>query len=190
MESQIPVKLAGMLEKLETATRAIQSQIEFTRVYQNLGTHEPQWQNINRAIPLELVPDTVRVTTDLPAVEVYADPMLKKVFTNLLDNSLRHGGKVTTVKVLGINPRKASLYSGRMTGSVLRQEKGKDLRIFGMAKTPGLVFSSRGRFSPSPVLPSGKREYRERAHDSRLPFHRGNTGSPMSCRARNPDTMA
>src|SRR5208337_3829717 len=101
MESPIPVRLTEMLEKLETATRAIQSQIEFTRVYQNLGTHEPQWQNIDRAIPLELIPDNVRVITDLTAVEIYADPILKKVFTNLLDNSLRHGGKVTTVRVFG-----------------------------------------------------------------------------------------
>jgi hypothetical protein len=32
--------------KIEYATRAIRSQIEFTRIYQDLGSREPQWQDL------------------------------------------------------------------------------------------------------------------------------------------------
>jgi signal transduction histidine kinase len=37
---------------------------------------------------------------DVQGVEVMADPLLAKVFLNLLDNSVRHGGGVTKVSLL------------------------------------------------------------------------------------------
>jgi len=40
----------------------------------------------------------VRVLTDLAGLEVYADPMVQKVFYNLIDNAVRHGGAVTEVR--------------------------------------------------------------------------------------------
>ncbi|HOL40517.1 MAG TPA: ATP-binding protein, partial [Methanospirillum sp.] len=36
---------------------------------------------------------------DLQNLEMYADPLLPKVFENLLDNTLRHGIEVTTISV-------------------------------------------------------------------------------------------
>jgi len=36
---------------------------------------------------------------DVQSVFVYADPMLEKVFFNLLDNSARHGQRVTHIRV-------------------------------------------------------------------------------------------
>ncbi|MEN6611020.1 MAG: PAS domain S-box protein [Methanoregulaceae archaeon] len=99
MRSGNPEKMADILKKLEIVIGTIQSQIEFTRVYQNLGIQKPQWQEIHTAIPWELVPDWITMHINLPEIGIYADPMLKKVFINLLDNSLRHGGNVTTVKI-------------------------------------------------------------------------------------------
>jgi signal transduction histidine kinase len=39
------------------------------------------------------------LNADLNGVEVFADPMLEKVFSNLLDNSIRHGQRVTEIRV-------------------------------------------------------------------------------------------
>lgn len=92
-------KLEGYLKEIEAATKAIRSQIEFTRVYQDLGTHEPQWIPLDEVMPHLQLPPTVTLDTDAGGYRVYADPMFEKVFQNLLDNSLRHGGHVTSIRV-------------------------------------------------------------------------------------------
>ena len=39
------------------------------------------------------------VKNDLPASgEIFADPLVVKVFYNLLDNAVRYGGKITTIR--------------------------------------------------------------------------------------------
>lgn len=88
-----------LLAKLNYATKMIQMQIEFTRIYQNLGAHEPQWQKLDRVIPLSQVSSHITLTVEVNGVEVYADPMLEKVFYNLLDNTVRHGLTVTIIRV-------------------------------------------------------------------------------------------
>jgi PAS domain S-box-containing protein len=91
--------LAGYLEKMKSATTEIQEQIEFTRIYQDLGTNEPQWIEVDAVLPRSAVPATITLTADVRDVELFADPMLEKIFFNLLDNSIRHGQRVTEIRV-------------------------------------------------------------------------------------------
>lgn len=81
-------------------TEAIERQIEFTRFYESIGVNAPQWQDVTERIrsaasqhPLE------EITFDiiLPSVQVYADALIEKVFYNLIENSLRHGGGVKQI---------------------------------------------------------------------------------------------
>jgi signal transduction histidine kinase len=37
--------------------------------------------------------------TDLPHVEIFADPIFNKIFYNFLDNAIRHGQKVSSITV-------------------------------------------------------------------------------------------
>jgi len=90
---------AGYLEKMESAITAIRSQIEFTRVYQILGSNEPQWIDLDTVIPRSQVPATITLDVEVRGVWVFADPMLEKVFSNLLDNSILHGQRVTKIRV-------------------------------------------------------------------------------------------
>jgi PAS domain S-box-containing protein len=87
------------LRKIRYATNAIKSQIEFTRVYQNLGTHEPQWIALDSVMPRPHVPPSVTLKTSVQDLEILADPMLEKVFFNLIDNSIRHGEHVTEIHI-------------------------------------------------------------------------------------------
>jgi PAS domain S-box-containing protein len=97
-KSQDPT-MAGYIVKLESAAMAIKEQIEFTRVYQDLGSHEPQWHNLHQVISRLQVPPTLSMHADLPHVEIFADPILNKVFYNLLDNVVRHGQKARSITV-------------------------------------------------------------------------------------------
>jgi PAS domain S-box-containing protein len=90
------------LKGLEAAGRTIHNQINFTRDYHRMGVDAPLWQKVAEVFQENRYawgPDTLIVRTDVGDVEVYADPMLEKVFYNLLDNAVRHGGGVTTVTV-------------------------------------------------------------------------------------------
>jgi signal transduction histidine kinase len=40
----------------------------------------------------------IRFLVDLETVEIYADPLLEKVFYNLFDNAIRYGKTITTIK--------------------------------------------------------------------------------------------
>ncbi|HOX35715.1 MAG TPA: PAS domain S-box protein [Methanoregulaceae archaeon] len=92
-------ELIGLLKKIEDNTGMIRSQIEFTRVYRDLGTHEPQWLELAGIFSRLQAPEGITLVTDSGEWSVFADPMLPKVFENLLDNSVRHGEKVTEIRV-------------------------------------------------------------------------------------------
>ncbi|PKG33206.1 hybrid sensor histidine kinase/response regulator [Methanoregula sp.] len=94
-----PKEIDPFLLKIGTTTRAIQTQIEFSRVYQDLGSTDSRWQKIDSIMPRRMVPEGVQFQTTCGEIEVFADPMLQKVFFNLFDNSLRHGGHVHQILV-------------------------------------------------------------------------------------------
>lgn len=94
-----PKEIDSFLLKIGTTTRAVQTQIEFSRVYQDLGSTDSRWQKIDSILPKRMVPEGVEFLTTCGDVEVFGDPMLQKVFFNLFDNSLRHGGHVHNLQV-------------------------------------------------------------------------------------------
>lgn len=95
-------QMISYIEKEEMAAEAIKKQILFTRDYQNIGIHSPVWYNIGETVSLAIASVDlagIKVAIDLPPVEIYADPLLEKVFYNLVENSIRHGGHVTEITV-------------------------------------------------------------------------------------------
>jgi PAS domain S-box-containing protein len=92
-------KAMKYLEKMDSAKVLITKQIEFTRIYQDLGTTEPIWHDIGNVVEKLPVPEYVTLHNSCTGVRVYADPILEKVFFSLLDNTLRHGKHAKTVRV-------------------------------------------------------------------------------------------
>ena len=95
--AQDPPAAREFLQKGKKAVETIRHQIEFTKVYQDLGIQAPAWQDVEasaRQAAREL--DLSRVSLDirvLSGVEIFADPLLPRVFFNLFDNTLRYGGE-------------------------------------------------------------------------------------------------
>ncbi|MEI7857455.1 MAG: PAS domain-containing sensor histidine kinase, partial [Methanomicrobiales archaeon] len=98
-----PARTDEFTDKEMHITDTIASLINFTRDYEGLGMNAPVWQNIRVIIEsvVTLLPmRNIRVDTGDPALEVFADPLLERVFYNLIDNALRYGGdRMTTLKV-------------------------------------------------------------------------------------------
>jgi signal transduction histidine kinase len=90
------------LKKAEESAIAIRRQIEFTADYKNMGLEKADWQNVNDSLrhSCENV-DLKGVTMDVFTnnLEIFADPWLKKVFSNLIDNTLRYAEHVTKISV-------------------------------------------------------------------------------------------
>ena len=92
-----------VLEKQQKVLLAVRSQIEFTRSYDDLGVKAPVWQHVgntaSRAYSQFI--NTISFTCETGDLEIYADPMLEKVFYNLFDNAFRYGEGVTNVRLYG-----------------------------------------------------------------------------------------
>ena len=73
----------------------IHAQILFSRDYQKIGVESPQWQNISTTIQRACLPlkiPSLSIADSCTALEVYADPLLEKVFYNLVENAVRYAG--------------------------------------------------------------------------------------------------
>ncbi|OPX63628.1 MULTISPECIES: response regulator [unclassified Methanoregula] len=94
-----PVRAADLVEKEQKIVDILVQQIDFMTVFDGMGCRSPAWQD---PVPLVLKARSalpfrnVELDVSLPAIEIFADPLLEKVFYNLFDNALRHGGDEMT----------------------------------------------------------------------------------------------
>lgn len=95
----ISPEISSSLQGIAGIIDEIQENIEFTRTYQDLGSERPQWFRLSGVMPCTGSPPSVTVTADLDGYLIFADPMLGKVFFNLLDNSIRHGVWTSEIRV-------------------------------------------------------------------------------------------
>ena len=88
--------------RVTEASSRIEAMIRFTKEYEEIGVRDPVWQDLQTLVNgagSGVTPGQVTFRNDLPAsTEVFADPLIARVFFNLIDNALRHGGKITTIR--------------------------------------------------------------------------------------------
>jgi signal transduction histidine kinase len=88
----------GYIGRLQETSSTIRSHIDFMRYYEETGGKDPAWYDLRTTV-LDAT-DThsfrdVNVELDGMDVELYADPLIGKVFYNLIDNAVTHGEHVT-----------------------------------------------------------------------------------------------
>ena len=91
------------LSKLNDTVSAIGANIEFTRLYQNLGVTAPGWQDVHEVFfraCTHIDIRKVRVESDTGGIEIFADPLLERVFYNIVENALQYGARLTTIRLL------------------------------------------------------------------------------------------
>ena len=90
------------LAKLKTAVKMIAENIEFTKLYQDLGVVEPKWQNVTDLFYRVCIHIDIRkIRFEAPAdgLEIFADPLLERVFYNIIENAVEHGDRVSVVRL-------------------------------------------------------------------------------------------
>ncbi len=89
-------------DRIEQASTGISTMIEFTREYEMIGVAALIWHTcrtlvdtVSKDAPL----GKVVMKNDLPSsLEVFADPLITRVYYNLMDNAARYGGSITSIR--------------------------------------------------------------------------------------------
>ena len=96
-------KILDYMTKQQMLLTTLKDQIQFIGDYEKVGIQKPCWQPVSPAVrkAASLLPsESVTLTlSDIDSLELFADPLLLKVFYNLIDNTLRHGKHFTSVRI-------------------------------------------------------------------------------------------
>jgi len=128
-------------KKESSRAEAIQEQVEFTRYYEDLGAQAPQWHNVAgifRSSAAQLPLAGITLDVQVSGLEVYADPLIGKVFYNLLENSLRHGDHVTAIVLSAEEVPEGVIVTYRDNGTGIAAPEKDKLFLKGFGKHTGL----------------------------------------------------
>jgi PAS domain S-box-containing protein len=102
-------RLAGnseVLDEVGDMEKAVQQTVrilDFARAYEMLGVEELVYieveRTVNEAISLFTSRDNIEVINDCHGLTVLADSLLRQLFYNLIDNSLKYGQKTVKIRV-------------------------------------------------------------------------------------------
>ncbi|MHB8164611.1 MAG: hybrid sensor histidine kinase/response regulator [Methanoregula sp.] len=143
-----PARISGFTDKEMHIADTIARLINFTRDYEELGVNAPVWKNIHTIIGnvVTLLPmRDIRVDAGDPALEVFADPLLERVFYNLIDNALRYGGdRMTSIRISSLENGNGLVIVFEDDGAGIAIQDKAHLFTKGFGKNTGLgLFLSR-----------------------------------------------
>jgi signal transduction histidine kinase len=91
------------LDGIKTAITSSCELFEFSRIYEQIGMKELEkidvFECFNSAVALFSNLNAVKVINECQSLQVIADSLLIQLFYNLIDNSLKHGKKVTQIRL-------------------------------------------------------------------------------------------
>jgi len=94
-------ELLKLLQNIDSAVEESDYIFEFSRLYEKIGANKQSLVNVkesfNQAIRLFSKDSKTVFENNCGGLQVIADTMLSEVFYNLIDNSLKHGEKVTQI---------------------------------------------------------------------------------------------
>jgi PAS domain S-box-containing protein len=135
-------KLPEYIAKEKKVIDVIREQIGFTKDYESLGVKAPSWQNVNAVVQKAVSQLTMRdvtVAVSDPVLEIFADPLLEKVFFNLIENALKYGGgQMTAIRVTSAKEKDALVLSVEDNGGGIPESDKQQLFTRGFGKNTGL----------------------------------------------------
>jgi PAS domain S-box-containing protein len=91
------------LETIENISQQIRSILEFSREFEMLGAEELKYIDVDWALreAVSLASDLkgIRILNECSGLTVLADSLLRELFHNLIDNTLKYGEKTTQIRV-------------------------------------------------------------------------------------------
>lgn len=101
IESHDIEKIHYYIRNAMVAGEKIERIIGFTRDYEDFGIVSSGWERIYSIISSatnEVTLHAITIENMVPEnLEIYVDPIIRKVFTTLIENAVRHGGQITGI---------------------------------------------------------------------------------------------
>jgi signal transduction histidine kinase len=95
--------LVRYLDGIKTAIEASDKLFEFSRFYEKIGSEKPANMDVfecfNVAAALFSNQNQIKIVNKCQNLKVLADSLLMQIFYNLIDNSIKHGEKVTLIRL-------------------------------------------------------------------------------------------
>jgi PAS domain S-box-containing protein len=96
-------KVSDYLKEMETAVRQVVRIFDFAKTYEMLGVEGLAYidveRTINEATSLFSDMKSAKVLNECHGLTVLADSLLRQLFYNLMDNSLKYGKKITKIRI-------------------------------------------------------------------------------------------
>lgn len=123
----------------------IVQQLQFSQTYHEIGMQKPEWISLTRLISGTLAdfsPDNVMIKSSVCNAEVYADPLIRKVIYNLLENSIRHGEDLSCISIISeIQGDGDLIVKIQDNGIGIKDEEKELIFLYGYGKNTGLGLS-------------------------------------------------
>ena len=96
-------EIMNRLGEMELACKSIVRIFDFAKMYEQIGVEELIFidveKTIGEAVALFSGISNVKIINDCHGLTVLADSFLRQLYYNFIDNSIKHGKKVTSIKV-------------------------------------------------------------------------------------------
>jgi len=158
---------AMYIKKIHDLVDNIGENIEFTKLYQDLGETAPAWQNVHEVFfhaCTRIDTRKIRIQSDTGNLEIFADPLLERAFYNLVENAFKHGGHVTTIRISAAPSRGDMVIRIADDGTGIPPSDKEKIFIKGYGKNTGLgLFLVREILSITAISISETGEYHKGA---------------------------
>ena len=116
--------------------------IGFTREYENFGLESSSWRKIFSIVEsakTEISPGNIVIKNQVPSsLEIYGDPIIRKVFSTLLENSVRHGKDLSCVTISASELNNSLIISYEDDGIGIRAAEKEMIFEHGYGKNSGI----------------------------------------------------
>jgi PAS domain S-box-containing protein len=133
-------KLKKFMDREEDILKVVYRQLQYTKEYQEMGIHPPQWVNLPQVLRMivsfrEI--GSLKFRMDLHDLELFCDPVIEKVFSHLIENTERHGKKATEIHISCHETADGLLLIYEDDGVGIPGKRKKDLFVRGVGSATG-----------------------------------------------------
>lgn len=94
--------LQKYIGKINSSLRSMNDSLNFAKIYQDLGLRPPEWQNVMYTFLFAISHTDIQTLSrqvEVEGLEIYADPLLERVFLELAENVVMHGKGATAISL-------------------------------------------------------------------------------------------
>lgn len=142
MDRESNVELAwDYIGKASEILKRTVNTVRFTGEYQEIGIKSPIWEECREILSRSVGHTSlhgITVINDFPkGLLIYADPLIEKVFSNLIENAVRYGGKISSVRFSFLQDKDISKIICEDDGRGISDEEKDKIFLFQYGKNTG-----------------------------------------------------